>query len=87
MDKDDKVVPISENTYHVPGVQEEVVEAIEDVLAQAKRGEVTGIVISAVRANHEILCHVAKGSASYSSLVSAVVMGQFDLCHVWSSRE
>jgi len=86
MSKDDKVVPIGENTIHIPGIQDTVVKLLSDLLEQSERGEIVGIVIGAVKANHSVGVFFAEGSAAYSSLIAAACMCEFDLCHVWDKN-
>jgi hypothetical protein len=87
VDDERKIVPINDGVFHVPGIQREVVDLLNDLLEGAKRGEVIGIVVGAISPNHEIHTYSRKGSADYSQLVSAAVMCQFDLCHHWTNHE
>jgi hypothetical protein len=83
VDSESKVVPICENMIHVPGIQQKVIDLLTDLMDQAQKGELTGIVVGAVRPNHEIGTLTAKGSAAFSELIAAAVMCQWDLCTKW----
>lgn len=86
-DEKNNVIPISEGIYDVPGVQDSVIDLLEELLELAEKGEIIGIVIGAVRANGEIGTFSRKGSARYSVLLSAATMTQFDLCYHWAEDE
>lgn len=86
MDDDNKVVSINEKEFSVPGVQEDVVDLLTDLLEQAERGEIVGVVIGAVKANQMVGALVAHGSSTYSALVAASALSTFDLCNSWSTK-
>jgi hypothetical protein len=83
----EKIVPIHDCAIHVPGVQQGVINLLCDMLEQAEKGEIVGIAIGAVRANHEIGTFSARGSAAYSALVASVSMCHFELCKHWDDDQ
>ena len=86
MNDDNKVVSINEQAFSVPGIQEDVVDLLTDLLEQAQRGEIVGVIIGAVKANQEVGALLAGGSSPYSSLVAASALCTFDLCHLWPRK-
>ena len=83
MDGDDKVVPINGDTFHVPGVQQDVIDTLKNLLEKAEMGEIVGIIAGVIMANYKTGIFSAKGSATYASLVAAASICQFDLCNTW----
>jgi hypothetical protein len=65
--------------YRTPEAQAEVIEIIEEVLAQAKRGEITSVAIAGLRPNDKATSTWRAGGNSGWALVGAVAKLEADL--------
>ena len=80
---ENKIVALHGTSTPGSTIQQEVVDILKELLAEAERGEIIGIVVGSVDPGKCIASRSRKGSATYAELVAAATMLQFDLCKHW----
>lgn len=70
--------------YSTPGVDPDLVRLAEQLLAEAKAGEIIGFAVAIVRPNHMIGSLTRRGSCSTAEIAGAVAGLQYDILKNWA---
>lgn len=80
---DNKIVPLHGGPVATGHSHPDVVELLEALLEEAKRGEVAGVAIAVVDGGDSLRTEWAQGNSSTSRLVGAIALMQYRISKAW----
>jgi hypothetical protein len=69
--------------YFTPGPSRDVIEALEECLASAKRGEIVAIAIATLNCQGSTATFTERGNRGFAELLGAVSMMEDDIKKKW----
>jgi len=72
-------------SYRTPGIDENVVETLENLLERAVSGEITGVAVAYMTGGNHACSEVAFGSAGYAAMLGATVAMQATMLEAWKN--
>ncbi len=80
---DSKVVPLRAGPVATGAAHPDVIELLERLLAEAQRGEITGIAVAHVDGGDMLMTNWAQGNSTVSRLVGVAALLQYRIAKTW----